>query len=565
MIHTLRSWLFTIIFYTGSAVVALAILAGAFSKRWIIAGAHLWSAWFVWCARVLLGIRLQVRGAIPSQPAIVAFKHQSMFETILTLYLFRRPAVVMKRELRSIPVWGYLAFQHGSIFVERNRAGAALRNLIRDARDRVTHGRQILIFPEGTRVPVGEAPPLKGGLSGLYAILDLPIVPVTHDAGRLWGKGLVKRAGTVTLAFGPDIPPGLSREAMEAKVHAAINADPTSCAVREAPPTAAAAPARRSWLAPWMVLLPLGLGGLLWFWLWHGYSSGLRTELGRWLSPPSTIETSGFPYRLEADIANARLSRESAALALHLQAQTAIVNRIPWEKNRQVIAAVEPRLSLAAKHLAGASLGIHAPYARASLRTEKGRIARLSIVWTKPAMTSGLFATRATASQLETHLRETPTFGNIGPSPTGPVQAEVEISGQQLRLGGSAPLALELAAAVTADAPLVSFGQWANGGTIEISHATLSDNSGDIATLKATIVPDGLGGLRIAGTIDTVCPQSVRAALGDLPAVSERRLRRPARIAFSGTLPGSVSASPADATATSLPVRAQLPPCPVLG
>lgn len=232
MIAVLRSLLFTLIFYIGSVVVATGIVLGAFSPRWVVAGSHLWSAWFMWCARVLLGIRLAVRGAIPRQPAIVAFKHQSMFEAVLTLYLFERPAVVMKRELRDIPLWGYLAFQHGSIFVERNRAGSALRNLIREARARAAEGRQILIFPEGTRVPVGESPPLKGGLNGIYAILDLPVVPVSHDAGRLWRKGLVKQAGTITLAFRPDIAPGLDREVMESAVHAAINVDPALGEVR---------------------------------------------------------------------------------------------------------------------------------------------------------------------------------------------------------------------------------------------------------------------------------------------------------------------------------------------
>ena len=232
MIAALRSGLFVLVFYIGSALVAAGLFAGCFSKRWVVTGAHLWSCWFIWCARWLLGIRLAVRGSIPREPAIVALKHQSMFETILTLYLFDHPAVVMKRELRNIPMWGYVAAQHGSIFVARDRGGAALRNLIRDARARVAEGRQILIFPEGTRVPVGEAPPLKAGLNGIYSMVDLPVVPVSHNAGLLWRKGFVKHAGTVTLAFRPDVPAGLGRERMEAAVHAAINLDPTIGEVR---------------------------------------------------------------------------------------------------------------------------------------------------------------------------------------------------------------------------------------------------------------------------------------------------------------------------------------------
>ena len=228
MIAVLRSLLFTLVFYVGSAVIAAGLVAGAFWRPWVVRGAHLWSCWYVWCARWLLGIRLVVRGTVPNGRVIVAMKHQSMFETILTLYLFDHPAVVMKRELRNIPLWGYVAAQHGSIFVERDKGGTALRSLIRDARARSAEGRPILIFPEGTRVPVGEAPPLKAGLNGVYGMLDIPIIPVAHDAGRLWTKGLVKHAGTVTLAFRPAVPAGLPRERMEEAVHAAINADPTT-------------------------------------------------------------------------------------------------------------------------------------------------------------------------------------------------------------------------------------------------------------------------------------------------------------------------------------------------
>jgi 1-acyl-sn-glycerol-3-phosphate acyltransferase len=169
---------------------------------------------------------------VPQHPCLVAFKHQSAFETYLTLYLFERPAVVMKKELLDIPVWGYIARRHGSIGVDRARGTAAMKLLIRESKERVAAGRPILIFPEGTRVPLGTAPPLRAGLAALYQLTGLPVVPVALDSGRLWGKGFLKRSGTVTLAFLPDIPPGLAKDEMEARVHAAINADPLTAAVR---------------------------------------------------------------------------------------------------------------------------------------------------------------------------------------------------------------------------------------------------------------------------------------------------------------------------------------------
>lgn len=227
MIAVLRTLLFHLVFYPLSILIAPGIVVAAlWSAEGMRQGAHVWAACYVWCARVILGVRLVVRGRIPNESVIVASKHSSAYETILTLYLFRHPAVVMKAELRQIPVWGWLAARHGSIFVARDKAGAALKSMIRQARARSAEGRPVFIFPEGTRVPPGETPPLKAGLFGVYAGLKVPVVPVAHDAGRLWTRGFVKRAGTVTLCFQSEIPPLLSREEMEARVHAAINNDP---------------------------------------------------------------------------------------------------------------------------------------------------------------------------------------------------------------------------------------------------------------------------------------------------------------------------------------------------
>jgi 1-acyl-sn-glycerol-3-phosphate acyltransferase len=225
----LRTLLFNLVFLAGSLILVPAVaIVAPFSREQIRAGAHRWAAWFVWCARVFLGIRLVVRGRVPQEGVIIAAKHTSAYETILTLYLFHHPAVVMKAELRKIPVWGYVADRHGSIFVERGKAGAALKSMLRQSRARAAEGRPIFIFPEGTRVPQGSAPPLKAGLYGVYAGLGVPVVPVTHDAGLCWVRSFAKKPGTVTVTFLPEIPPRLPRDEMESLVHTAINQDPTT-------------------------------------------------------------------------------------------------------------------------------------------------------------------------------------------------------------------------------------------------------------------------------------------------------------------------------------------------
>ncbi len=229
----LRGILYRILFYAGSILVAVSgAIAAPFSARAVRLIAHWWAGWFLWCCRVVLGIRLEVRGEVPQSQAIVAFKHQSAYETILTLWLFTHPAVVMKAELQSIPLWGYVSARHGSIYVARGKAGAALKAMIRQARARIAAGRPVVIFPEGTRVAPGNRPPLKAGLFGLYSMLGVPVVPVALNAGSIWPRGFVKGPGTITLAFGPDIPAGLTREELEGRVHAAINLDPETAPVR---------------------------------------------------------------------------------------------------------------------------------------------------------------------------------------------------------------------------------------------------------------------------------------------------------------------------------------------
>jgi 1-acyl-sn-glycerol-3-phosphate acyltransferase len=130
----------------------------------------------------------------------------------------------MKAELRAIPVWGAASARHGSIFVDRAGSSAMLRAMMKAAAAAAAAGRPVVIFPEGTRVGVGETPPLAAGFAGLYKMLKLPVVPIALDTGTVWPKAFVKHPGTVTLRIGDTIPPGLPRADVEARVHIAINA-----------------------------------------------------------------------------------------------------------------------------------------------------------------------------------------------------------------------------------------------------------------------------------------------------------------------------------------------------
>jgi 1-acyl-sn-glycerol-3-phosphate acyltransferase len=221
----LRSLLYAAIFYSVTTLWVLAgLVASLFGRRPTLAVVLSWVETHHWLARNVLGIQVRLEGNIPPGPHLIAVKHQSMFETTEMVRLSHLPVIVMKKELADIPFFGWMTRRYGVIEVVRSAGAKALRALVAGGEQAVASGRSVIIYPEGTRVRVGETPPLKSGFTALYRALGLPVVPVAVDSGRLWGRGFVHRPGTVTIKVGETIPPGLKREELEARVHAAINA-----------------------------------------------------------------------------------------------------------------------------------------------------------------------------------------------------------------------------------------------------------------------------------------------------------------------------------------------------
>jgi 1-acyl-sn-glycerol-3-phosphate acyltransferase len=222
----LRNLLFKIVFYTISVPIVLATpISALFGRNAIIVNTHIWTAFHHWATRTFLGIHQNIEGTkFPGGPVIYAAKHQAMYETLELGRMLNTPAIVMKQELASIPVWGWAARIYGCIVVDREASAGALRRMVKEAKTALNEGRSILIFPEGTRVPPGEQPPLRAGFAGLYQMLKIPVVPIAIDSGIVWPRHGPKKAGFVTFRFGDVIPAGLPREEAEARVHAAINA-----------------------------------------------------------------------------------------------------------------------------------------------------------------------------------------------------------------------------------------------------------------------------------------------------------------------------------------------------
>jgi len=220
-----RSMLFAMLFYPGTLLFVVAGLSARLFGRTPMYSVVLgWSHFHGILTRDLLGIRLRFEGAIPPGPHLIAAKHQAMYETVELVRFADKPVIVLKRELADLPLFGWITRSWGIIPVEREAGAKALRSMLTGAKKALASGRPIIIYPEGTRVAPGSMPPLRPGFAGLYRALNLPVVPIALDSGRVWTRGLLKHAGTVTFRVGETIPPGLKREEIETRVHVAINA-----------------------------------------------------------------------------------------------------------------------------------------------------------------------------------------------------------------------------------------------------------------------------------------------------------------------------------------------------
>ena len=212
----LRSFFFNVGWYVGTTILAIAgspILL--MPRRFVVAWSLVWIDFCLWWLRVTCRLTHRVSGAenLPTGPVIFACKHQSSWETLAFSRLFPGAATVMKRELVLIPIVGWAMARAGNIAVERGDGAKALRGLVKQAKATLEEGRSILIFPEGTRVAVGDEKPYQVGTAALYRQLGVPVVPVALNSGLFWGRRkFIKWPGVIDVEILPAIPPGLGRD-----------------------------------------------------------------------------------------------------------------------------------------------------------------------------------------------------------------------------------------------------------------------------------------------------------------------------------------------------------------
>lgn len=180
----------------------------------------------LWLLKVVCGIRHEVIGIenIPGEPCIVLCKHQSAWETLALQAIFPPQAWVLKRELLWIPFFGWGLAMTSPIAINRSDGKGAVKQLLKQGKARLAQGFFVVIFPEGTRVPYGQRGKYKVGGALLAASAGAPVVPVAHNAGRLWGrKAFVKRPGLITMSIGAPIDPtGLKADEINARTEAWI-------------------------------------------------------------------------------------------------------------------------------------------------------------------------------------------------------------------------------------------------------------------------------------------------------------------------------------------------------
>lgn len=219
----IRSLVFNLAFYIWTAVCCIGLSWSLAMSRGRILGTVKWyMRTIAFLERTVLGLHYEVRGRanLPADGCyVVAAKHQSAWETLKLHLIFDDPAIVLKRELVDIPIWGAFARAIGAIPVVRGAGGKSMAALVTAAEPISRTGRPIVIFPQGTRVAPGAWKTYRAGVGVLYEELSLPVVPMALNSGVFWPRHRFrKQPGTIVIEFLPPLMPGLDRDEMMAEL-----------------------------------------------------------------------------------------------------------------------------------------------------------------------------------------------------------------------------------------------------------------------------------------------------------------------------------------------------------
>jgi 1-acyl-sn-glycerol-3-phosphate acyltransferase len=234
--QSIRSILFHAAFYSLTAVLAIFGLPVLLRNRQGVQSyARFWTRTSIWLLDKVGGVRVEFRGLdhLPRGGCIIAAKHQSALETLALTTITHDFSYVLKRELMGIPVFGWYLSGAGQIAIDRAKRGQAMADLIKQVGEAAAEGRQIFIFPEGTRKQAGAQPDYKSGVAHLYAATGAICAPVALNTGLFWPRSGPLRAGTAVIEFLEPIQPGLDKKTFSSQLQAAIEAE-TAALITEA-------------------------------------------------------------------------------------------------------------------------------------------------------------------------------------------------------------------------------------------------------------------------------------------------------------------------------------------
>jgi len=242
MMKTMLTWLRTTLFYVGYSVTLVPHATLCVVIGWMLPLhtryhlAVLWNRFAVWWLQVTCGVSYRITGAehVPDQPFVLLSNHQSPWETIFLYYYFVPLCATLKRELLYIPFFGWALFMLDPIAIDRSKRATARQIVLREGKRRLANGISVLVFPEGTRVAVGQHKKYSRGGAELAITAGVKVLPLAHNAGQCWpARRYLKTPGIIDVIIGAPIATEgrdareLS-EAVQAWVQQALAAPPGS-------------------------------------------------------------------------------------------------------------------------------------------------------------------------------------------------------------------------------------------------------------------------------------------------------------------------------------------------
>lgn len=218
----IRSLIFNFLFFFYATLFCILMMpALPFNRQLVQRGLKIWMTCTMTSLKYVAGVKMEYRGLenLPAGPAIIVSKHLSAWETGIFLMIVNDATYVLKKELLSIPLYGWILKKSKMIAIDRDGGGSSLKKLVNESLAALDDGRKVVIFPEGTRAVVGDKLPYHPGVAAVYKRTQAPVIPVALNSGLFWPRRkFLKQPGTIVLQYLEPMPTGLDRKSFMAEL-----------------------------------------------------------------------------------------------------------------------------------------------------------------------------------------------------------------------------------------------------------------------------------------------------------------------------------------------------------